>query len=159
MGATIYFFFPFSLLVSVYVYASLCDFVCIALLFPFVLRFCQSFFFSLLLKKSFFSIFILTTLFYFILLYFILSSSFFLSFFSPFYSEPCGGQVLSAPARRQGCATEVGEPSSGHWSTRDLPAPRNINGENLPEISISTPRPSSTQRPASYSAGHPMPNN
>ena len=26
------------------------------------------------------------------------------------------------------------------------------NGENLPEISISTPRPSSTQRPASYSA-------
>ena len=29
-------------------------------------------------------------------------------------------------ARRQGCASEVGEPSSGHWSTRDLPAPRNI---------------------------------
>ena len=34
-----------------------------------------------------------------------------------------------------------------------------LNGENLPEISISTPRPSSTQRPASYSPGHPMPNN
>ena len=33
------------------------------------------------------------------------------------------------------------------------------NSENLPEISISTPRPTSTQRPASYSAGHPMPNN
>ena len=33
------------------------------------------------------------------------------------------------------------------------------NGENLPESSISTLRPSSTQRPASYSAGHPMPNN
>ena len=33
------------------------------------------------------------------------------------------------------------------------------NGENLPEISISTSRPSFTQRPASYSAGHPMPNN
>ena len=33
------------------------------------------------------------------------------------------------------------------------------NGENLPEISISTPRPSSTQRPATYRAGHPMPNN
>ena len=29
------------------------------------------------------------------------------------------------------------------------------NGENLPEISISTPRPTSTQRPVSYSAGHP----
>ena len=33
------------------------------------------------------------------------------------------------------------------------------NGENLPEISISTPRPSFTQRPASYTAGHPMPKN
>ena len=33
------------------------------------------------------------------------------------------------------------------------------NGKNLPEISISTPRPSSTQRPASYSAGYTMPNN
>ena len=33
------------------------------------------------------------------------------------------------------------------------------NGENLPEISISTPRPSSTQWPANYTAGHPMPNN
>ena len=37
------FFFPFSLFVSVYVYASLCDFVYIALLLPFVLGFCQSF--------------------------------------------------------------------------------------------------------------------
>ena len=33
------------------------------------------------------------------------------------------------------------------------------NGENLPDLSISTPRPSSTQQPASYSAGRPMPNN
>ena len=33
------------------------------------------------------------------------------------------------------------------------------NGKNLPEISISMPRPSSTERRASYSAGHPMPNN
>ena len=33
------------------------------------------------------------------------------------------------------------------------------NGKNLSEISISMPRPSFTQRPASYSAGHPMPNN
>ena len=39
----IYIFFPFSLFVSVYVYVSLCDFVCIALLLPFVPRFCQSF--------------------------------------------------------------------------------------------------------------------
>ena len=33
------YFFPFSLFVSVYVYASLCDFVYIALLLPFVLGF------------------------------------------------------------------------------------------------------------------------
>ena len=33
------FLFPFSLFVSVYVYASLCDFVCIVLLLPFVLGF------------------------------------------------------------------------------------------------------------------------
>ena len=36
--------FPFSLFVSVYVYASLCDFVCIALLLPFVLGFSLSVF-------------------------------------------------------------------------------------------------------------------
>ena len=44
----------------------------------------------------------------------------------------CGGQALGAPARRQGCATEVGEPSSGHWSTRDLPASRNIKWRKSP---------------------------
>ena len=41
----IYIFFPFSLFVSVYVYASLCDFVCIDLLLTFVLGFCLSVFF------------------------------------------------------------------------------------------------------------------
>ena len=34
--------FPSSLFVSVYVYASLCDFVCIGLLLPFVQGFCLS---------------------------------------------------------------------------------------------------------------------
>ena len=38
----IYIFSPFSLFVSVYVNASVCDFVCIALLLPFVLDFCLS---------------------------------------------------------------------------------------------------------------------
>ena len=41
----LYIFFPFSLFVSVYVYASLCDFVCKALLLPFVPGFCESVFF------------------------------------------------------------------------------------------------------------------
>ena len=36
----IYIFSPFSLFVSAYVYDSLCDFVCIGLLLPFVLGFC-----------------------------------------------------------------------------------------------------------------------
>ena len=40
----IFFFSPFSLFMSVYVYASLCDFVCTALLPPFVLGFCLSVF-------------------------------------------------------------------------------------------------------------------
>ena len=38
------YFFPFSLFVSVYVYASLCGFVCISLLLPFVLGSCPFFF-------------------------------------------------------------------------------------------------------------------
>ena len=67
-------------------YASVCDFVCIALLLPFVLgSVCLGFFcFFFLIFTNFFLIiifFILITLFYFIL---------FLSIFSPFYSEPCG---------------------------------------------------------------------
>ena len=39
-------FSPFSLFVSVYVYASLCDFVCLGLLLPHVLEFRLFFFFS-----------------------------------------------------------------------------------------------------------------
>ena len=47
----IYILFPFSLFLSVYD-ASLCDFVCIALLLPFVLGFCLSGSFFLLLLFS-----------------------------------------------------------------------------------------------------------
>ena len=50
----IYIFSPFSLFVTVYVYASVCDFVCIALLLPFVLGFCLSvFFFFLFFSRGF----------------------------------------------------------------------------------------------------------
>ena len=145
---------------SVYVYASVCDFVCIALLLSYVLGSHLSvffllfflffsivfstcyhwwicflvwllsyFFFFLLLKKIFliiiFYFFILISLFYFTLYYFILYYLLLSFFFSPFYSEPCGWQALGAPARCQGCASEVGEPSSGHWSTRDHRTPHN----------------------------------
>ena len=74
----------------------------------------------------------------FILLYF---SSF--PFFSPFSSEPCGWQGLGAPARCQACTSEVGEPSSEHCSTRDLPAPCNIKQQKLSQRS-----PSQRQDPA-----------
>ena len=93
-------------------------------------------FFLLLLLKKFFFLIIIFYLYFnnFILFYFTLFDlllSFFL-FFPPFYSESCGGQALGAPPRRQGCATEVGEPSSGHWSTRDLPVPCNIKWQKSP---------------------------
>ena len=45
------YFFPFSLFVSVYVYASWCDFVCIDLLLPFVLGFCLSICFVFILVQ------------------------------------------------------------------------------------------------------------
>ena len=69
-------------------YTSVCDFVCIALLLPFVLGFCLSIlFFVLLLKNFFFFIIIFIFYFnyfivlYFILFYFISFLSFILSFF------------------------------------------------------------------------------
>ena len=48
------YFFLFSLFVSVYVYASLCDSVCIAWLLPFVLGFCQSILFCVFFGLVFF---------------------------------------------------------------------------------------------------------
>ena len=120
----IYIFSPFSPFVSVYVYASVCDFVCIALHLPFARGFCLSFFFFLLFKIVFLIIILYFNnfiLFYFILFYF----TFLLSIFSPFYSEPCGWKALGTPARHQGCASEAGDPSSGPWSTRHLAAPHN----------------------------------
>ena len=78
-GSKDIFFVPFSLFVSVYVYVSVCDFVCITLLSPFVLGFSPSIFFFT------FKIFFLVVIFYFnnffILFYFILFYllSFFLS--------------------------------------------------------------------------------
>ena len=50
---------------------------------------------------------------------------------------PCSWQALGALARCQACASEVGEPSSGHWSTRDLWAPRNIKRWKLSQRSAS----------------------
>ena len=117
----------------------------------------SSFFFLLLIKK--FLIIIFTFYFdYFILFYFILSSSFFFLFILHFILSHLDDRFLvlqpgvrAVPLRDESQVLDTGpqETSQLHIIS---------NGENLPEISISTPRPSSTQRPASYSAGHPMPN-
>ena len=145
----------FLLFVTVYVYASLCDFVCIASLLSFVLRLCLSVFlffsyFSILFSACYhwwicFLVWLLSSFFLFfyyflIFKFFILITlfSFFLSFFfSPFSSEPCGWQCLGALARCQACASEVREPSSGHWSTRDHLAPHNIKRRKLSQRSLS----------------------
>ena len=161
MGARCIIFSPFPLLVSVYVYASVRDFLCIALLSPFALGFCPSviffLFFSFFLNNNFF---ILITLFYCILLYFMLSSFFFFFlFFLPFILSHVGERFLmlqtgirAVPLRWESQLQDTGPQETSQLDV--IP-----NDENLPEISISTPRPSFTQRPASYSAGHPMPNN
>ena len=49
-----------------------------------------------------------------------------------FQIKPCGWKALGAPARHIGRASEVGEPTSEHWSTRDLPAPRNTKRQKSP---------------------------
>ena len=48
------------------------------------------------------------------------------------HTWPCGWQGLGALARCQAWASEVGEPSSGHWSIRDLPTPHNIKWQKSP---------------------------
>ena len=48
---------------------------------------------------------------------------------------PCGWQGLGALAWCQAWASEVGEPSSGHWTTRDCPALCNVNQRELSQRS------------------------
>ena len=74
----IYIFFLFLFFVSVYVYTSLRDFVCIALLLPFVLGFCLSFSFFLVVIRDCYHWWIC-------FLVWLLSSFFIFSFFIAFY--------------------------------------------------------------------------
>ena len=135
----IYFFPLVSLFVTVYAYVSLCGFVCLGLLLPFVLGFWLFFFLLLFL---FMSVCVYVTLcdfvsFAFTIRFGVLTGFFF--FFSPFFSsfsfKPWGWQGLGATAGCQAWASKVGEPSPGHWTTRDLPAPRNINWWELSQRS------------------------
>ena len=91
------------------------------------------------------------------LFYFILSS--FFLFFHPFILSCVDERILvlqpgvsAVPLRWESQLQDTGPHETSQLHV--LP-----NGENLPEISISTPRPSFIQRPASYNAVHPIPNN
>ena len=92
-------------------------------------------------------------LFYFILFYF------FLSFILPFILSRVDDRILvlqpcvrPVPLRWESRVQDIGPPETSQLHVIS-------NGKNHPEISISAPRPSSTQRPANSSAGHPMPRN
>ena len=123
------------------------------------------FFFFYYLKKFIFLIIIFyfnnLILFYFILFYFILFYllfSFFL-FFLPFILSCVEDRllVLQPGIRAVPLMWETQVQDTGPQETSQLHIIS--NGKYLPQISISMPRLSSSQRPASYSAGHPMPNN
>ena len=138
-------------------------FVCIALLLPFVLGFCLSvffFFFRFFYFKIYFFLIIIFyfnnfVLFYFILFYLLLS--FVLSFLTFILSRVedrllvLQPGVRAVPLRWESQVKDTGPQGTSQFHIMS-------NGKNLPEISISMPRPSSTEQPASYSAGHPMPN-
>ena len=101
-------------------------------------------FLFLIIKKKYFNNFILFYLF--------ISLFFSLFFWARWLTESwCSSQVsgLSLWSRRGKFRTLAHQrPPNPMWYQ---------TAKALSEISISTPRPSFTQRPASYSAGHPMP--
>ena len=140
--------FVFCIVFSTCYHWWICFLVCCSLLSFFFLNYVLLFLFLvffILITFFYFTFLFYFILFYFILFYFILS---FFLFFSLFFGAMC-----------QVCASELGEPSSGHWSTRDLPLHVISKGKSSPRDLHLNTRPSSTQRPTSYSAGHPMPNN
>ena len=131
----------------------MCMLLCVILSYSFTSTICPRvlsvLFFFITLKKCFlnnyFLFFILITLFYFTSFYFTLSSSFFISFFLPFIHSRVDDRLLvlqpgvrAVPLRWE---SQVQDTSPQETSQLHLIS----NGENLPEISISTPRPSSTQ--------------
>ena len=171
---------------SVYGYASLCDFVYIALLLPFVLGFCLSVFvfvffilsivfracyhwwicFLVWLLSSFFLFF--SFFFYYFLIFLFLINIFyfnnfilfcFLSFFLPFLLSHVADRVW-CPSCRSGLCLWGGRAEFTTLVHQRPPGATYYQmAKALLQISISTLRHSSTQRAASCSAGHPMPNN
>ena len=159
-----YIFFPFFSFSECVCVCFCVWFVFIALLLPFVLGFCLSVYFWLLvIFQNFFLIIIfyfnnVFILFYFTLFYFVFLLSFFLFFLLFILSRVEERLLVIQPGiRAMPLRWESQVQDTGPQETSQLHVIS--NGKNLPEISISTPRPGFTQRPASYSAGNPMPNN
>ena len=131
-------------------------FVCLFVCFLFVFYLKNFFLNNYLLFFILITLFYFTFLFYFILFYLLLS---FFLFFLPFILSRVEDRLLvlqpglrAVPLRWESQLQDTGPQETSQLHVIS-------NGKNLPEISISMPKPSSTQRPASYSAGHPMPNN
>ena len=128
------------------------------LIFDLVALFFISFFhFFYYFKKLFLIIIFYFNNFYFILFYLIFFLSFFL--FLPLILSHVDDRLLglqpglrAVPLRWASQVQDTGPKDTSQLHVIS-------NGENPQEISISTPRPSSTQRPASSSAKYPMPKN
>ena len=131
-------------------------FFCIALLLPFVLGFCLSIFFNYY-KKIFNNFFYFNN--FVILFYFIFCFLSFFLFLLPFILSCVDDRllVLQPGVRAVHLRWESQVQDTGPQETSQLHVIS--NGEDLPQISISMPKPSFTQQLASYSAGHPMQNN
>ena len=130
-------------------YVSVGDFVCITLFSPFVLGFYPSIYFFNS-KIYFLNNYLLFFMFYFnnfILFYLILfyPLSFFLSIFVPFIGSRVDERllVLQPGIRAVPLSWESQLQDTGPQETSQIHV--TPNGENLPEISISTPRHSFTQ--------------
>ena len=149
---------------SAYVYDSLCYFLCLGLLLPFVLGFCLFFFFVCLFSSFFISVCVWVCVCMFLCVILVFSFAFtiwfgVLSVFCFFLPSHVPGRVL---VLQWGIGPEPPrwESESRTLDYQRLPGPMKYQlARAHPEISISTLRPSSTQQPASSSAGHPMPNN
>ena len=141
-------------------FVFLVQFLALVIIGGFVFWFGSSLLSFFLLLKKFFLIIIFYfnnfILFYFILFYLLLS---FFLFFLPFILSRVDDRLLvlqpgirAVPLRWESQLQDTGPQETSQLHVIS-------NGKNLPEISISMPRPSYTQRPASYRAGYPMPNN
>ena len=162
LGAMIYIFFTLLFFLWVCMCMLLCVILSVELSFTLCPRVLSvSFWFFFYLKNFFFFkiIFYFNNfiLLYFTLLYFIFLS--FFLFFLPFILSHVEDRLLVlqpgvrvVPLRWESQVQDTGPQENSQLHVIS-------NGKNLLEISIWTPKSSSTHWPASYSAGHPMPNN